>query len=86
MKNLLIVSAFVLSTFMVGCGSSGDAGDVEKAQAASAAAPKSTADLSADMPDNAKRGAAAAIQQNQAQKEQMDAQAQAMRQAREGRR
>lgn len=83
MKKLFLLGALVASLALVGCSSTGDAGDVEAAQPASAAAPKTAEDLNQqNLPPDAQRGAAAAIQQNQAQKEQMDAQAEAMRRAR----
>lgn len=80
MKKLLILTAAL--ALLVGCGPSAD-GDVEGARAASEAMPKTAEELSSTgMPPEAQRNAAAAIQANQAQKEAMDAQAEAMKRAR----
>ncbi len=65
-----------------GCRGSSDSGDVARAEAAAAAAPKSVEELPADMPPEAKRGAAAAMGQSQAMQQQMDAHADAMKRAR----
>ncbi|MCW5942985.1 MAG: hypothetical protein KIS66_12180 [Fimbriimonadaceae bacterium] len=76
-----------LVPFLIGCalvlaGCSGsDQGDVKKAEEAAARAPKSVDQLPADMPPEAKRGAEAAMGQQQAMKQQMDAQAEAMKRA-----
>ncbi len=66
----------------LGCRGSSDSGDVARAEAAAAAAPKTVDELPADMPPEAKRGAAAAMGQSQAMQQQMDAQAEAMKRAR----
>jgi hypothetical protein len=66
-----------------GCsGGDGDPGNVKIAEQASAAAPKSAADLPANMPPEAKKGAEASIGQGKAIQEHMDKQAEAMRKAR----
>lgn len=82
MKPWYFLVVVVISVGMIGCNSAGDSGDVEAAEAAAAAAPKTAAELSPDMPPEARRTAEAAIQQNNAQKAQMDAQAEAMKRAR----
>lgn len=79
MKKLLLILPAMLA---FGCSGSND-GDVEAAQKASAAAPKSVNDLPADMPEGAKASAGAAIQQGQAMQEQMSAQAAARSRAME---
>lgn len=71
MKNLLILAVGVF--LLAGCTGS-DSGDVEAAKAAAAAAPKSVDELPSDMPDDAKRGAAAAIGQGKEMEQQMGAQ------------
>jgi len=71
MKNLLILTAGLC--LLAGCTGS-DSGDVEAAKAAAAAAPKSVDELPSDMPEEAKRGAAAAIEQGKAMEQQMGAQ------------
>ncbi len=81
-KPLLLTGLLLFAVALSGCGE-GDAGDVEKANAASAAMPKSAADLPSDMPPEAKRAAESAMKQNEAQKQSMDAQAEAMRRARQ---
>lgn len=82
MNKLLVLIGLILTVALVtGCGASGDSGDVETARKASAAMPKTESDLPADMPEAAKRSAMGAIKQNEIQKQQMDAQADAMRRA-----
>lgn len=74
---LLLIGA---SLALAGCSGS-DRGDVKAAEEAAARAPKSVDQLPADMPPEAKRGAAAAMGQQQAMQQQMDAQAEAMKRA-----
>lgn len=81
MKFAKLTLLFCVVFAVVGCGSS-ETGDVESAAEAMKAAPKSEAELSTEMPDQAKRSAEAAIKQNNARNQQMDAQAEAMRKAR----
>lgn len=74
MKKLLIPIACLC--FLAGCPGP-DSGDVEAAAAAAKAVPKSADELPADMPDDAKRGAAGAIQAGQEREAQMKAEADA---------
>ncbi len=66
MKSLALLSLTAL--LCVGCSGSGDPGNVDVAQKASAAAPKAVADLPQNMPPEARTGAAAGIGQADAQK------------------
>lgn len=73
---------FVVVVSLAGCSGSDDRGDIATAQKATEAAPKSDSDLPTSMPAEARRGASAAIAQQQAMQQQMNAQAEAMRKAR----
>lgn len=75
MKKLIIPMA-CLCFFMAGCPAP-DSGDVEAARAAAQQAPKSADQLPADMPEEAKRSAAGAIQAGKDREAQMNAQADA---------
>lgn len=81
-KKLLILAVVPLGILLAGCSGAGDSGDVAAAEAAAKRAPKSAADLPAGMPDEAKRQAENAMKAGQAQQQQMDAQAEAMKKAR----
>lgn len=81
MKKLVLIAIGCAALLLVGCGS--DAGDVEAASKAAKAAPTSVDQLPDNMPPEARRSAAAAMAQGQAQKAKMDQQAEAMRKARE---
>ncbi len=69
MKKLLPLAS-LLVLFTIGCNSGGDSGDVEAAKKAAAATPKSVDQLPADMPAEARRGAAGGIAQQQAMEKQ----------------
>jgi PBP1b-binding outer membrane lipoprotein LpoB len=77
----LLSALLISSAVLVGCSSSGDPGDVEKAAQAAQAAPKTADQLPADMPPQAKQQAEAAMQQGQAMAQQMNAQGEAMKKA-----
>lgn len=74
MKNLLILALGLC--LLAGC-TGPDSGNVDAAKEAAAAAPKSVDELPADMPDEAKRGAAAAIGQGKEMQDKMNAEADA---------
>ena len=75
MKKLIIPIACICF-FLAGCPAP-DSGDVEAAKAASQQAPKSVEQLPPDMPEEAKRSAAGAIQAGKDREAQMNAQADA---------
>ncbi|MEJ5170294.1 MAG: hypothetical protein WHU10_04845 [Fimbriimonadales bacterium] len=79
MKTIAWMLALVLGFgVLAGCSGS-DSGDVEKAKEAAEKAPKSVDELPADMPEQARRNAAAAIEQAKARQQfEGDAQAKAM--------
>ena len=79
-----VTAVVLLAGVLAGCSDAGDSGDVEKAKQASAAAPKDVSQLPANMDPRARASAEAAILQNKAMTEQMNAQAEAMKRAREG--
>jgi len=81
---MMIRIAFVtlVAAALIGCDNSGSAGDVKSAEAAAKAAPRSVEQLPQDMPPEARRAAEAAMGQSQAAQAQMNAQAEAMKNAR----
>lgn len=81
MRNLTLTLFAVVAVGLAGCRGSAD-GDVDTAAKATQAAPKTVDQLPADMPPEARASAAGAMAATQAQKEQMDAQAAAMRRMR----
>lgn len=80
MRNLLL--GLVGLVTIAGCSSSGDPGNVEAAEAAAKAMPKSVDELPANMPPEARKSAEGAILQQQAREKQANAQAEAMKRAR----
>ena len=72
MKKLLPFAS-LLVLFTVGCNGGGDSGDVEAAKKAAAATPKTAAELPANMPPEARRGAEAGIAQQEAMRKQEEA-------------
>ncbi len=81
MKKLLLLIS--LAMLLAGCAGS-SSGDVEAAKAASQAVPKSVDQLPADMPEEAKKSAAGAIQAGQEREAQMRAEGDARTKAMEG--
>jgi hypothetical protein len=74
MMKKLIPVGLLLAIFTVACNKGGESGDVDLAKKASAEAPKSEAQLPANMPPEARRSAGAAIAQQQAMAQQAEAQ------------
>lgn len=66
MMRTLLISSLAIGGVLAGCSGGGDPGDVEAANKASAAAPKSVDQLPSDMSPEAKRMAGAAMGQQQA--------------------
>lgn len=66
MMRIILISSLAIGSVIAGCSGGGDSGDVEAANKASAAMPKSVDQLPSDMSPEAKRMAGAAIGQQQA--------------------